>query len=75
MVIREAGFYAQAVEHLNKFESNIVDKLAVEEFRAELYFKLNLLDKSKEIYLNLIERNPDNLLYYKQLELCKNLSM
>ena len=74
MVLREAGLYSKAIEHLNKNESFIVDKLCVEELRAEAHMKLSLFDKAQEIYLNLVDRNPDKLLYYKQLEICKNLS-
>ena len=74
MVIREAGLYNKAIEHLNKHQVNIVDKLCVEELKGESYMKLGLFEKAQEIYLNLIDRNPDHLASYKQLEICKNLS-
>jgi hypothetical protein len=74
MVLREAGLYSQAIEHLNKHEINIVDKLSVEELKGECYMKLYLCKTAEGIYLNLLDRNPDKLAYYKQLEICKSLS-
>jgi peptide alpha-N-acetyltransferase len=74
MVLREAGLFNKAIEHLNKNDVYIVDKLCVEELKAESFMKLSQFDKAQEIYLNLIDRNPDKLAYYKQLEICRNLS-
>lgn len=73
MVMREAGLYAQALEHILKNENSIVDKLAVEEIKGDCYLNLNNAEKVDEIYNNLIERNPDNLKYYRILEKYKNL--
>ena len=40
---------------------------------AFLLTKLGRLEDAERVYWNLIERNPDNLLYYKQIEQCQNL--
>ena len=74
MVLREAGSYSKAIEHLNRNDVYIVDKLCVEELKAESFMKLSQFDRAQEIYLNLIDRNPDKLAYYKQLATCRNLS-
>ena len=52
----------------------ILDKLTLEEMRADSCVKANQKAKAIKIYEDLIERNPDNLVYYKKLEECLNLS-
>lgn len=37
-VLREAGLYKEALEHLSNYEKQICDKLAVEETRGGLIF-------------------------------------
>ncbi|RWS11336.1 N-alpha-acetyltransferase 15: NatA auxiliary subunit-like protein [Dinothrombium tinctorium] len=70
MVYKEGGYYQEALDHLNKYgDSEICDKLAVHEYKAEL---LLLLNRNKEavkvIRDNLIARNCENRLYYTYLE-------
>jgi len=72
MILRDGRLYNQALEHITEFEANIVDKLAVEEIKAECQLNLKNFDKLEKIYVDLIDRNPDNLSYYKKLEEIKS---
>ncbi|KAF6738637.1 N-alpha-acetyltransferase 15, NatA auxiliary subunit [Oryzias melastigma] len=67
-VLREAGLYKEALEHLCSYEKQICDKLAVEETRGELLLKLERLEEATEVYHRLQERNPENWSYYHGLE-------
>uniref|UniRef100_A0A3Q3BN52 N-alpha-acetyltransferase 15, NatA auxiliary subunit n=1 Tax=Kryptolebias marmoratus TaxID=37003 RepID=A0A3Q3BN52_KRYMA len=67
-VLREAGLYKEALEHLSNYEKQICDKLAVEETRGELLLKLERLDEAAEVYRRMQERNPENWSYYHGLE-------
>ncbi|KAA8594466.1 hypothetical protein FQN60_011601, partial [Etheostoma spectabile] len=67
-VLREAGLYKEALEHLSNYEKQICDKLAVEETRGEILLKLERLDEATEVYRHLQERNPENWSYYRGLE-------
>lgn len=40
MVLAESGQYERALQHLHKFESQILDKLAIKETSGEYYLKL-----------------------------------
>uniref|UniRef100_A0AAQ4Q3I3 N-alpha-acetyltransferase 15, NatA auxiliary subunit a n=1 Tax=Gasterosteus aculeatus aculeatus TaxID=481459 RepID=A0AAQ4Q3I3_GASAC len=59
-VLREAGLYKEALEHLNNYEKQICDKLAVEETRGELLLQLDRPDEASQVYRSLQERNPEN---------------
>ncbi|KAM9850274.1 N-alpha-acetyltransferase 15, NatA auxiliary subunit-like [Aulostomus maculatus] len=67
-VLREAGLYKEALDHLNNYEKQICDKLAVEETRGELLLKLERPEEALEVYRKLQERNPENWAYYQGLE-------
>ncbi|XP_015480603.1 N-alpha-acetyltransferase 15, NatA auxiliary subunit [Parus major] len=67
-VLREAGLYKEALEHLCTYEKQICDKLAVEETKGELLLQLGRLEEAVEVYKGLQERNPENWSYYKGLE-------
>ncbi|CAL8358682.1 unnamed protein product [Merluccius merluccius] len=67
-VLREACLYKEALEHLNNYEKQICDKLAVEETRGELLLKLERPEEASEVYRGLQERNPENWAYYHGLE-------
>uniref|UniRef100_A0A8C4E3V5 N-alpha-acetyltransferase 15, NatA auxiliary subunit a n=1 Tax=Dicentrarchus labrax TaxID=13489 RepID=A0A8C4E3V5_DICLA len=67
-VLREAGLYKEALDHLNNYEKQICDKLAVEETRGELLLKLDRPEEASEVYRRLQERNPENWAYYQGLE-------
>ncbi|PRD28922.1 UNVERIFIED_CONTAM: N-alpha-acetyltransferase 15- NatA auxiliary subunit [Trichonephila clavipes] len=68
MVMREAGNLEDALNHLNKYEEQICDKLSIMETKAKLQLDLNNLKEAKEMYIDLLNRNPENHLYYKGLE-------
>lgn len=76
MVYKEGGFYTEALEHLNKYgDTEVCDKLAVHECKAELLLHLGRnREASKIIREHLIDRNPENITYYKQLESAEGLS-
>ncbi|XP_052010927.1 N-alpha-acetyltransferase 15, NatA auxiliary subunit-like [Xyrauchen texanus] len=67
-LLREAGLFKEALDHLTSYEKQICDKLAVEETRGELLLKLDRAGEATEIYYRLLERNPENWSYYQGLE-------
>ncbi|XP_030638927.1 N-alpha-acetyltransferase 15, NatA auxiliary subunit a [Chanos chanos] len=67
-VLREAGLFKEALDHLTSHEKQICDKLAVEETKGELFLKLDRSAEAAEVYQNLLERNPENWSYYQGLE-------
>nr|XP_036854502.1 N-alpha-acetyltransferase 15, NatA auxiliary subunit isoform X3 [Manis javanica] len=71
-VLREAGLYREALEHLCTYEKQICDKLAVEETKGELLLQLCRLEDAADVYRGLQERNPENWAYYKGLEKALN---
>ncbi|CAB1416250.1 unnamed protein product [Pleuronectes platessa] len=67
-VLREASLHKEALDHLNNYEKQICDKLAVEETRGELLLRLDRPEEALEVYRRLQERNPENWAYYQGLE-------
>uniref|UniRef100_UPI00358E91D4 N-alpha-acetyltransferase 16, NatA auxiliary subunit-like n=1 Tax=Myxine glutinosa TaxID=7769 RepID=UPI00358E91D4 len=67
-VMTEAGRYADALAHLRQHDRLINDRLSYEESRGELCLKLFFLEEAAEVYRGLLERNPDNTIYYRGLE-------
>ncbi|XP_033890579.1 N-alpha-acetyltransferase 15, NatA auxiliary subunit-like [Acipenser ruthenus] len=67
-VLREAGLYKEAMEHLTTYEKQICDKLAVEETKGEVLLKLDRMEEATLVYQRLQERNPENWSYYHGLE-------
>ncbi|XP_062856648.1 N-alpha-acetyltransferase 15, NatA auxiliary subunit a isoform X2 [Trichomycterus rosablanca] len=67
-VLREAGLFKEALDHLISYEKQICDKLAVEETRGELLLQLDRADEASDVYRHLQERNPENWSYYQGLE-------
>uniref|UniRef100_A0A3B4T5B3 N-alpha-acetyltransferase 15, NatA auxiliary subunit a n=1 Tax=Seriola dumerili TaxID=41447 RepID=A0A3B4T5B3_SERDU len=67
-VLREASLHKEALDHLNNYEKQICDKLAVEETRGELLLRLDRSEDASEVYRSLQERNPENWAYYQGLE-------
>lgn len=64
----------KALSHIEKFSTQIVDKLAVKETMGELCLKLERHDEAVPIYLELIKRNPENTLYYTKYLEAKRVS-
>lgn len=48
--------------------------LFIFKIEADSYVKMKKLDEAIKIYEDLLERNPDNIVYYRKLEECLNLS-
>ncbi|EDV46699.1 N-alpha-acetyltransferase 16, NatA auxiliary subunit [Drosophila erecta] len=65
-ILIESDRLQQAVDHLTKYQAQIVDKLAVRETMGDLYIKLQQQEKAVPIFESLIRRNPENVLYYEQ---------
>jgi len=68
MVLEESGDIKAALEHLEKIESKVVDKLTWKEKQAEFFLKLHRLTETSEAYRRLLVINPDNLAYHKGLQ-------
>ncbi|KAL4230867.1 N-alpha-acetyltransferase 15 [Mactra antiquata] len=68
LLLRESGKMQEALDHLEKFDSQIVDRLTVSETRGEIYLKLGRYKDAAVIYTDLINRNPENWDYFKGLE-------
>uniref|UniRef100_A0A1A9Z1V2 Uncharacterized protein n=1 Tax=Glossina pallidipes TaxID=7398 RepID=A0A1A9Z1V2_GLOPL len=73
-ILVEAANYQRALEHLVKYENQIVDKLAIQETMGDLYIKLEQHSKAVPIFEGLIRRNPENTFYYSQYFLAKEIS-
>lgn len=65
-ILQESGNIEKAQKHLEEFQSQIVDKLAVRETMGDLCLKLGNYDEAIKIYEGLIKRNPENTLYYNK---------
>lgn len=52
------------MKHIEEFEKQIVDKLAVKEIVGDLCLKLGNFERAATIFEGLIKRNPENTLYY-----------
>ncbi|XP_043218185.1 N-alpha-acetyltransferase 15, NatA auxiliary subunit-like isoform X1 [Amphibalanus amphitrite] len=68
MVIREAGRLREALEHLDKYEAQICDKVTVQEMRAEILLELDRGSESAAIYRALLKRNPESRRHFAALE-------
>lgn len=66
-VMIEAGQYKQALGHLTQYASQTLDKLWVQETKADLLLKLKNFSDAELIYRELLERNPENAAYYEGL--------
>ncbi|KAJ8969388.1 hypothetical protein NQ314_001787 [Rhamnusium bicolor] len=74
LVIQESGDLREALKHLEASQDQIVDKLTVKENLGELNLKLKCFDKAADYYEQLIQRNPENTIYYKKLIEARQLS-
>lgn len=67
MVIQESGDYKIALKHLEDNKDQIVDKLTLKENLGELNLKLKQNEKAAKYFDQLIQRNPENTMYYHKL--------
>lgn len=68
LIMREAGMIDEAINHLQRYDKQIVDRLAVEETKAELLLQKEKTGLAGDVYRGLINRNPENWAYYTGLE-------
>lgn len=68
MVLREAGRPEKALDHLQEYEAQMHDKLVVREIKGSLHLELNRFKDAEKVYRDLLRRNPENSLYYQELE-------
>ncbi|CAH1634750.1 unnamed protein product [Spodoptera littoralis] len=73
MVLAESGQYERALQHLQKFSSQILDKLSIKETSGEYYLKLKRFKEAESVYEDLLKRNPENVMYYEKLIEAKQL--
>ncbi|XP_030745565.1 N-alpha-acetyltransferase 15, NatA auxiliary subunit [Sitophilus oryzae] len=74
LIVQESGDLLQALNHLEVYSPQIVDKLTLKENLAELNLKLEVYNEATQIYEELVQRNPENTLYYKKLIESKRLT-
>ncbi|KAL4002715.1 NMDA receptor-regulated protein 1 family protein [Acanthocheilonema viteae] len=74
MILRESGQLELALSKLEENASQIVDRVAYMETRADLLMALNDNAKAEMTYWKLIERNPENIIYYHRIEKCRGLA-
>ena len=65
-ILREAGQFEEALDHLEQWGDLIVDKVKKDEARAGLLLLLGRKEEAISAYEKLIERNPDQGEYYTQ---------
>lgn len=71
LVIRESGNVANALGHLDEYESAISDKISMKETRGRYLLELGKLSEADAVYVDLMKRNPENHDYYHQLEVAR----
>ncbi|KAI1725387.1 NMDA receptor-regulated protein 1 domain-containing protein [Ditylenchus destructor] len=74
MILREAGKAEFALTKLEENSTCVIDRVSYFETRAELLIELGKLNEAEKVYWGLIDRNPDNVLYYTQLEKCLQIN-
>lgn len=73
-VICESGDYEKALKHLEQHQSQILDKVTMKEIMGDLYLKLQRYELSRNVFMELIKRNPDNGSYFKKYIQAKQLT-
>lgn len=68
MVMQEAGQLQEALEHITTYKDSICDRLSTLEIKGEILLNLGKRKEAEKYYRVLIDRNPENKLYYFQLE-------
>ncbi|RAL12456.1 peptide alpha-N-acetyltransferase complex A subunit NAT1 [Aspergillus homomorphus CBS 101889] len=73
-IMAEAGKLEQALEHLEKVGRRCADVQAVLEMKADYLLRLDRKAEAEAAYTTLLERNPENSIYYDALIRAKGLS-
>ncbi|KAK3099145.1 hypothetical protein FSP39_000123, partial [Pinctada imbricata] len=68
LVMSEAGMLEESLNHLNRYDKQIVDRLGLQEAKADLLCRVGRSEQAVDLYKDLINRNPENWQYYKMLE-------
>ncbi|RDW94165.1 peptide alpha-N-acetyltransferase complex A subunit NAT1 [Aspergillus mulundensis] len=74
MIIAESGNLEKALEHLEANGYRCSDVLAVMEMKADYLLRLDKKEEAAAAYTALLERNPENSLYYDCLIKAKGIS-
>lgn len=74
MIIAESGDLQRALEHLEAVGYRCTDVLAVMEMKADYLLRLDRKAEAEAAYTALLERNPDNWIYYNGLVMAKGIS-
>ncbi|ODM22664.1 hypothetical protein SI65_00253 [Aspergillus cristatus] len=73
-ILSEAGKVDKALEHLEKVGHRATDVLAVMEMKADYLLRLDRKEEAEAAYTDLLERNPENSIYYDALIRAKGIS-
>ncbi|KAF7589668.1 hypothetical protein BBP40_003960 [Aspergillus hancockii] len=73
-IMAEAGKLDKALEHLESVGYRISDVLAVMEMKADYLLRLGRLAEAEAAYTALLDRNPENSMYYDALIRAKGIS-
>lgn len=72
-IIAESGNLERALEHLETVGYRCTDVLAVMEMKADYLLRLNRKPEAEEAYNALLDRNPENSIYYNGLIKAKGI--
>ncbi|KAJ5596707.1 N-terminal acetyltransferase A complex subunit n.t1.c1 [Penicillium hetheringtonii] len=72
-IIAESGDLERALEHLEKIGYRCTDVLAVMELKADYLLRLGRKSEAEEAYIALLDRNPENSIYYNGLIQAKGI--
>ncbi|KAJ5679455.1 N-terminal acetyltransferase A complex subunit n.t1.c1 [Penicillium macrosclerotiorum] len=72
-IIAETGNIERALEHLEKVGYRCTDVLAVMEMKADYLLRLGRKAEAEAAYTALLERNPENSIYYNGLIQAKGI--
>ena len=73
-IIGESGDYERALNRLSEVGHRITDVLAVMEMKADYLLRLGRMNEAEAAYTALVERNPDNSIYYDGLARAKGIA-
>lgn len=72
-IIAESGNLERALEHLEKIGYRCTDVLSVMEMKADYLLRLGRKPEADEAYTALLNRNPENSIYYNGLVQAKGI--
>ncbi|EPS33590.1 hypothetical protein PDE_08552 [Penicillium oxalicum 114-2] len=73
-IIAESGNVERALEHLEKVGYRCTDVLAVMEMKADYLLRLGRKSEAADAYTALLDRNPENSIYYNGLIQAKGIA-